>query len=172
MLLIQSLLKHPELSSPPRLWLVTKAAQRVGVESTLGGIAQSSIWGLGKVIINEHPEFNCTLVDLDPVENQNAQSLFAEICSHQPNRETYIAFRDRQRYVHRLAQKYQIVKQSLHLKANATYLITGGLGEIGLLVAQWLVDHGVRYLVLAGRSRPDQATTASQPILQSKVNQF
>lgn len=141
---------------------MTKGAQRIGVESTLGGVAQSSLWGLGKVITNEHPEFNCTLVDLDPGENQNAQNLFAEICSYKPtNGETYIAFRNGQRYVHRLVRKQKIVKESLSLKADATYLITGGLGEIGLLVAQWLVEHGAKYLVLAGRSSPNEAAIAT-----------
>ena len=36
--------------------------------------------------------------------------------------------------------------------AEATYLITGGLGGFGLAVAQWLVAHGARHLVLMGRS--------------------
>ncbi|MHC5598559.1 MAG: type I polyketide synthase [Nostoc sp.] len=154
--LIQSLINQG-FSHPPRLWLVTKGAQRVGVESSLGGVAQSSVWGLGKVIRDEHPEFNCTLVDLDVKENHNAQTLFAEICSHKPtSSETDIAFRNKQRYVSRLVHSKKIVKQSLDIKADATYLITGGLGEIGLLVAQWLVEHGAKYLVLAGRSSPNE----------------
>ncbi|MEH2065681.1 MAG: type I polyketide synthase [Nostoc sp.] len=154
--LIQSLINQG-FSHPPSLWLITKGGQQVGVESTLGGIAQSPVWGLGKVITNEHPEFNCTLVDLDPVENHNAHSLFAEICSHKPtSSETHIAFRHGQRYVSRLSHSKKLVKQSLHIKTDATYLITGGLGEIGLLLAQWLVEHGAKHLVLAGRSSPNE----------------
>jgi NADPH:quinone reductase-like Zn-dependent oxidoreductase/acyl carrier protein len=41
---------------------------------------------------------------------------------------------------------------SLTLRDDGTYLITGGLGGFGLAVAQWLVQQGARYLVLAGRS--------------------
>jgi acyl carrier protein/acyl transferase domain-containing protein len=157
--LVQSLISKG-FSQPPTLWLVTKGAQRVGVESTLLGIAQSPVWGLGKVITNEHPEFNCTLVDLDPVGNNNAQALFAEICSRKPtSSETHIAFRNGQRYVNRLVRTDKIVKKSLHLKADATYLITGGLGGIGLLVAQWMVAHGAKHLVLVGRSSPNSAAT-------------
>jgi len=37
-------------------------------------------------------------------------------------------------------------------KADATYLITGGLGGFGLAVARWLVSCGARRLVLVGRS--------------------
>ena len=43
-------------------------------------------------------------------------------------------------------------------KPDATYLITGGLGGLGLLVAQWMVERGVRHLVLMGRSEPSEAT--------------
>ena len=36
-------------------------------------------------------------------------------------------------------------------KADATYLITGGLGGFGLVVAKWMVEQGARHLVLMGR---------------------
>jgi acyl transferase domain-containing protein/SAM-dependent methyltransferase/NADP-dependent 3-hydroxy acid dehydrogenase YdfG/acyl carrier protein len=38
------------------------------------------------------------------------------------------------------------------LAAQATYLVTGGLGGTGLVVTPWLADCGARRLVLAGRS--------------------
>jgi acyl transferase domain-containing protein len=41
--------------------------------------------------------------------------------------------------------------------ADATYLITGGLGGLGLKVAQWMVQQGARHLVLMGRSAPSPA---------------
>ncbi|MCX6049752.1 MAG: SDR family NAD(P)-dependent oxidoreductase [Chloroflexi bacterium] len=46
------------------------------------------------------------------------------------------------------------------LQAAATYLITGGLGGLGLAVAQWLVEQGARHLLLVGRSRPKPAVQA------------
>jgi NAD(P)-dependent dehydrogenase (short-subunit alcohol dehydrogenase family)/acyl carrier protein len=44
--------------------------------------------------------------------------------------------------------------------ATGTYLITGGLGGLGLEVAQWLVQHGARHLVLMGRSGVASTTAA------------
>lgn len=38
------------------------------------------------------------------------------------------------------------------LKAEASYLITGGLGGFGLVVARWMVEQGARHVVLMGRS--------------------
>jgi len=39
----------------------------------------------------------------------------------------------------------------LQFSANATYMITGGLGGFGLEVARWMVKRGARHLVLVGR---------------------
>lgn len=38
------------------------------------------------------------------------------------------------------------------LQDNATYLIIGGFGGYGLLLAQWLADRGARHIALLGRS--------------------
>ena len=45
-------------------------------------------------------------------------------------------------------------RRSAHetFSANATYLITGGLGGLGLKSAEWMVTQGARSLVLVGRS--------------------
>jgi len=39
-------------------------------------------------------------------------------------------------------------------QADGSYLITGGLGGLGLRVAGWLVEHGARHLALVGRKAP------------------
>jgi len=44
------------------------------------------------------------------------------------------------------------------LRADRTYLVTGGLGGIGCEVARWLVESGARTIVLNGRRDPDPAT--------------
>jgi acyl transferase domain-containing protein/acyl-CoA synthetase (AMP-forming)/AMP-acid ligase II/NADPH:quinone reductase-like Zn-dependent oxidoreductase/short-subunit dehydrogenase/acyl carrier protein len=47
-------------------------------------------------------------------------------------------------------------------KADATYLITGGHGGLGLAVARWLVEKGARHLVLLSRSG---ATPAGEKVV-------
>jgi NAD(P)-dependent dehydrogenase (short-subunit alcohol dehydrogenase family) len=46
--------------------------------------------------------------------------------------------------------------QAFKIHADATYLITGGLGGLGLAVARWFVDQGARHLVLVGRRAPSE----------------
>ena len=43
------------------------------------------------------------------------------------------------------------------LREEGTYLVTGGLGEIGLKVAGWLSDQGAGTIVLNGRREPDDS---------------
>ncbi|TMC22115.1 MAG: SDR family NAD(P)-dependent oxidoreductase [Chloroflexi bacterium] len=44
---------------------------------------------------------------------------------------------------------------------DGVYLITGGLGGLGLQVARWLVQEGARSLVLVGRKAPGEAEQAT-----------
>ena len=53
---------------------------------------------------------------------------------------------------------------SPRITAQGTYLVTGGLRGLGLMTAQWLVEQGVRNLVLTGRRGPD---AASSEVLQN-----
>ncbi len=155
--LVQALGKA-NFSEPPSLWLVTQGAMSVAFSNsdvkaqTIINIAQSPLSGLGKVITLEHPELNCVQIDLDPKTKGEAQVLFDEI--NLKSQETQIAFRQNARYVPRLIQYHpkeidDKIESLFH--ADSTYLITGGLGDLGLRVAQMMVEQGVQHLVLTGR---------------------
>jgi len=49
--------------------------------------------------------------------------------------------------------------QRVVLSTDGSYLVTGGLGGLGLQVAHWLVDRGAKNLVLMGRSAPSLETS-------------
>ncbi|MBF2022481.1 MAG: aminotransferase class I/II-fold pyridoxal phosphate-dependent enzyme, partial [Hydrococcus sp. C42_A2020_068] len=51
----------------------------------------------------------------------------------------------------------QIASQPFMIREDGSYLITGGLGALGLQVARWLVEQGAKHLVLVGRSQSSQA---------------
>ncbi|WP_293088029.1 type I polyketide synthase [Moorena sp. SIO3H5] len=153
--LVQALVKT-ELSPSPHLWLVTQGAQAVPDDNpVVSGIAQSSLWGMGKTIASEHPELKCVRIDLDPQQTakEQAKMLMSEILSE--SREDEVAFRQENRYVARLVPSRHTQKtmdKPLTVRKDATYLIAGGLGGVGLLVAHWLVEKGARHLALIGRS--------------------
>ncbi len=98
--LVQALGKA-QWTGSPRLWLVTRGAQAVGAEVDSVAIAQSPLWGLGRVIINEYPNLRCRLVDLDTADSsEEIQLIFDELLLDDHDEE--VALRDGARYVHRL----------------------------------------------------------------------
>jgi malonyl CoA-acyl carrier protein transacylase len=148
--LVQALAKSA-WSKSPRLWLVTKGTQPVEPMSESLAITQAALWGLGRVIALEHPELSCVRLDLDPADNGNeVEDLFAELLF--PDEEDEVALRQGVRKVSRLVRRQaQTPVNQLAVHEDGTYLITGGLGALGLQVAQWMVAQGAKNLVLTGR---------------------
>jgi acyl transferase domain-containing protein len=150
--LIKALLNSSAQSCHPRLWFVTQGAQCItpGVLQ----VAQSLIWGLGKVLALEHPQLWGGMVDLasEWTCDEAVAGLVQEI--QNPDWEDHIAFRNGQRYVARLARGSVGESKPYTCPADAAYLITGGLGALGLAVGRWLIDRGARHLTLVGRRPP------------------
>src|SRR5262249_51945798 len=143
-------------SSPGGLWWVPRAAFPAGPHLSLQP-AQAPLWGMGKVLALEYPESWGAMIDLPPVATDNELSmLWADIA--RPSAEDHIAFRDGQRLVARLARLRPGESHKVQLQPDASYLITGGLGTLGLRVAQWMAQHGARHLVLTARRAPSPQT--------------
>ena len=152
--LVKSLAKR--LASMPRLWLVTRGAQAVNSDEPIA-VEQSALWGLAKVIGFELPALKCIRVDLDRKQSvaEAIPDLIKQISVD--DREDEIAFRAGRRFVLRLLPftcKTSSQTQSVSLRADSTYLITGGMGSLGIRTAKWMVQRGARHLVLLGRSEP------------------
>lgn len=148
----------------PRLWLVTRGAQPVEPASNPVELAQASLWGLGRVIALEHSELSCVRLDLDPSGGVNeVQDLFEELWCQDKDDE--IAFRQGVRKVARLVRRTEASDQQFSIREDGSYLITGGLGGLGLKVAHWMVEQGAKYLVLTGRRGVTSAT-------QEDINQL
>jgi len=150
--LVQATLERPVL---PRLWFITRGAQEAGQPHTdTRQLAQSPLWGLARVVSVEQPELQCTTVDLDPdadVEEQ-ADALAAELRA--PGGESQTAYRRGVRLVQRLAAHQPPAPSELRL-GDGSYLITGGLGSLGLETARWLARRGASAVVLSGRHDAD-----------------
>jgi acyl transferase domain-containing protein len=100
---ILRLVQSTEARHAPRLWLVTRGAQATSAADRIDSPELATIWGLARTVALEHPEFRCSCIDLDAVPGDGDMSeLAAEICSSGP--EDQVAFRNRERYVARLAR--------------------------------------------------------------------
>ena len=146
---------------PKGLMVVTRGAQ--------ADPNQAAVWGLGRIASAEHPEFWRGLIDLDLSTHpkEAARLLFNEI--RQATREDQIAFPNGIRHVARMAPLTLRRKAArLTLTSDATYLITGGFGALGIATAEMLVDRGARSLVLVGRSAPSAAALKRIEALESK----
>lgn len=152
--LVQALARRRWNGEAPRLWLVTRGAQAVAGGEAVS-VAQAPLWGLGGVMAQEHSELWGGLVDLAPVNSPREVALLAdEICG--PDGEDQVAFRDGRRHVARLEHWRPGIESgpAPAITAEGSYLITGGLGGLGLAVARWLAERGARHLVLVGRRAP------------------
>jgi myxalamid-type polyketide synthase MxaE and MxaD len=142
-----------------KLWLTTRGAQAIGTSnSSLSALNQSPLWGMGRVIAAEHPELWGGLIDLDAAESADDSQLFCEELLRPVAGDTQIAYRDSQRYVARLTRSSQRELNStpLTFKSTATYLVTGGLGGLGLECARWMAEHGAKHLALVSRRDLDE----------------
>src|SRR5262249_29219104 len=85
-----------------RLWIVTPGAQDV-VADQVEGIGQAALGGLRGVIMSEHPDLRCTLIDLDPEdESRSVEALLCELAADDIEQE--IALRGAERFVPRIVR--------------------------------------------------------------------
>jgi acyl transferase domain-containing protein/acyl carrier protein len=77
-------------------------------------------------------------------------------CTTYPISQAISAFRTMQQGQHigKIVLTAPLHRQKVSIRADATYLITGGLGGLGLASARWLAEEGARHLLLVGRSAP------------------
>ncbi|AGC45622.1 polyketide synthase [Myxococcus stipitatus DSM 14675] len=148
--LIQGVLRERKKA---RVWLVTRGAQVTGAAGEDVVLAQSPLWGFGRVVSLEQPDLWGGLIDLDPNDTSGeAAALLREVAASEADGEDQLALRKDRRLVPRLVPtRAQKPAEAPRLRSDATYLVTGGLGGLGLKVARWLVEQGARHLVLVGR---------------------
>lgn len=143
----------------PILALVTRGATGAGAPDNAAGVVQASLSGMTKVIGLEHPALHCVQIDLESRAREGeAQQLVRALATTAGGEQ--VAFRDDKRYVARLARMKKPAagsSQGKKLRQDATYLITGGLGGLGLLAADWMVSNGARHVILLARRDPDEA---------------
>jgi thioester reductase-like protein len=162
--LLQSVIRSPQRPLP-RVWMVTRGAQPAAGLQSADGAAHAAVWGLARTAALEHPELHCAVLDLCPGTDPVA-SLISELVSD--SLDDQVAWRNGVRYVARLARR-AVPARTQPMRADASYLITGGLGDLGLLVAHRLVESGARHIALLGRSAPSAAARRTLEGIEAQV---
>lgn len=131
--------------------------------------------GTAKVITQEYPLLVCRLIDSDINESDSRQgnvSLLKALLNSQSGSvnsllpSTPLAIRNGCIW----KQQYQTLSSGgtdLPLTHNGVYLITGGLGGVGMILADYLAEHYQAKLVLMGRSHIESLVTeeALSPVI-------
>jgi phthiocerol/phenolphthiocerol synthesis type-I polyketide synthase D len=152
---------------PPRLWLVSRGGLAVDDEPGQPGVG--ALKGLVRVLAYEHPELRTTLLDLDATSD-GLVALNAELAQVVSDSiDDVVAWRGGQRYVERLRRATLDEPTREAVRSGASYIITGGLGGLGLVVARWLAERGAGRIVLNGRSEPSDEQRAVLTELERKT---
>ncbi|KAH9209744.1 hypothetical protein DL95DRAFT_476538 [Leptodontidium sp. 2 PMI_412] len=134
-----------ENSLPARFFIVT---DRVYAAESATALAQAPLYGLARVIASEHSDIWGGLIDnegpsfpITPLKYVQGQDI--------------IRFIDGVSRVARLRpfsadQRHQINKTLLP-KAQGTYILTGGLGALGIETCDWLIEKGARRIAIISR---------------------
>ena len=147
--------------TPPRLWLVSRGGLVVDAGTATaesGNPGVGSLRSLVRVLAYEHPGLRTTLVDVG-AEGDPVPVLRAELGAS--GGDDIVAWRGTSRHVERLSRV--TLPERRHdpvVRADGSYIVTGGLGGIGLAVVRWLVDSGAGRVILNGRSAPSEETQA------------
>ncbi|NMG20605.1 SDR family NAD(P)-dependent oxidoreductase, partial [Brasilonema bromeliae] len=160
--LVQALAKVQGEQNPVKLLFISSHTQLTETTEEIA-YEKSSVLGLLKTIPQEMPWLNCRHIDLyvDLVE-VNGDYILAEMQDITGERE--VAYRKGQRLVPRLLRVNweSEFKQPLPFKTGGSYLITGGLGGIGVEIAKYLLENYHARLLLVGRT----------PLLAEKLAAF
>ncbi|GAB4152097.1 MAG: hypothetical protein Fur0021_16560 [Candidatus Promineifilaceae bacterium] len=152
---VQLLHVAEQLSPGIPVFFVTRGVHRLAgqpLADTPVAMAQATLWGVGRAAMREYAGLRCKLVDLAAADGLAAtQSLLAELQAD--DAEAQIAWRGQTRYAaHIVPFELSLPTITTPIRADGSYLITGGLGGLGLQTGQWLAEQKAGRLILLSRT--------------------
>ncbi|MFF4389836.1 bifunctional SDR family oxidoreductase/pyridoxal phosphate-dependent aminotransferase family protein [Streptomyces sp. NPDC001552] len=153
--LVRRLAARPPM---PSLLIVTAAAHQVAAQDAVDPF-MTALWGLGRTLQVEHPRTRVRLLDLDrglgdPADPEGgaAAALWETLDQDRPE----LARRGDAWYEPSLRPQSPASPTGRAGYRDGRFLITGGMGGIGLRVAEYLAEAGCAHLTLVGRTVPDR----------------
>ena len=157
LLALTQALGRQNITDEMEIVVISNHLQEVTGEETITP-EKATLLGCVKVISQENPNLHCRSIDivlpslLSQQENQLIEKLFNELQSNSSN--LIIAYRHNHRWIQTFEpiQLEKPVSETPRLKQGGVYLITGGMGGIGLVLAEYLAKTVQAKLILTGRS--------------------
>ncbi|MFD3612123.1 SDR family NAD(P)-dependent oxidoreductase [Streptomyces atroolivaceus] len=136
----------------PRLWILSPAGHAPLSTATLRGLLRTAAY--------EHPELRAGILEFTPGATAYTDVVDELLDDQQPLSE--ISLLPAGRHITQVLPGPSTPIRSAEppVRPGAAYLVTGGLGGLGLLTAEWLANSGAGRIVISGRSAPTADTEA------------
>ncbi|MBN4003638.1 type I polyketide synthase [Nostoc sp. LPT] len=157
LLFLAQALGRQEVTDTIQISVVTNNVQEVNGDENLCP-QKATIMGICKVIPQEYTNITCRNIDVvipESITSQNSQlidHLVTELT--QTTSENMIAYRGKHRWVQTFEpiQIEEPNQETIPIRDEGVYLIVGGLGDIGLVLAEYLAQTAHAKLILTLRS--------------------
>ncbi|MDA0167608.1 acyltransferase domain-containing protein [Solirubrobacter taibaiensis] len=153
-------------SSGVRLSAVTHGVHALSGDGPMVCAPAAPVWGLLRAIANERPELGCRLVDLPARPLAADLELLGRVLDGEA---TETVIRGGRAATPNLVALPAIPSAAPSLRADRTYVISGGTGALGLLLAEHLSTLGARSIALLARREPQPAQRAQLAIIDADV---
>ncbi|WP_299005916.1 non-ribosomal peptide synthetase/type I polyketide synthase [uncultured Shewanella sp.] len=161
----QSIEYHHLPSLSQGITLLTHRAMAIKMGDSVNPM-QRMLWGQARAFNAELLNLPFQMIDYDG-QSASLAEISEAVCNHKLVQGTESAFYDGHWWDLRISpvKRHNNTKvasastavDTLIIKPHGTYLITGGLGGLGLEAASWLASQGAEHIVLCGRSVPDDS---------------
>lgn len=137
--------------------ILTRNVQNPGSsKDRMINLSQSLLWGYAKVFSIEHPNIFDGIIDFD---DSSVNYLAEEIIDTE---EYELCLRNGLRYISRMQRHKDYLKRNtanlegIKILQDASYLITGGTGALGMVYAEYFVNMGAKSILLMCRRQPSE----------------
>jgi acyl-CoA synthetase (AMP-forming)/AMP-acid ligase II/NAD(P)-dependent dehydrogenase (short-subunit alcohol dehydrogenase family)/acyl carrier protein len=170
--LVQSLAKVQESIHRVRLAFVSSYTHAITPDDCIA-YEKAAVLGILRTIPQELPWLDCRHIDLNwGSPDQDGDHLLQEL--QNDSKEPEVAYREGQRFVLHLEQADLLHQpaQPIPFQVGGTYLISGGLGGVGFIIARYLLKTYRARLLLVGRTPlPERATWSSYLSREDQTSQ-
>jgi len=150
--LVEELMSIP---SPPRLHILTRNAQPV-TEGDRANATHAVLWGLGRTLALEHPEFWSAVVDIDDSMPAALTARLVRAEAQAGDGEDQVVYRAGVRHVPRLEHCAPWSTPNDVIGRDTSHLVIGATGHIGPHLIQQLAEMGAGTIVAVSRNPGDR----------------